>query len=327
MIKLKETSLSRLVVCFLFFSCLFGCAVSSHKIDPNVSTKYAIVYNVQVQDSTKDDWEVMRMDMDGSKQVNLTNNDDVAWSYYAYKNKLYFISDRDTTYRCFFLYETDMNGTAPKKVCDLRLEDSWMSSRNNGREMIVSARLSKSERYQLHLIDLSTGTYKPILADSNAYFSDPCFSPDGKQLVYSYKANKRDKASHEELYIVDLNDGKPRQLTTYPKDDTLKDNYGYKAGSARWHPTENFISYVSKQNGRTSIYAITPDGSKQWKLFDNPGAESWHDWSSDGNWLVTNASDLEERKYYLLILNWKTKEKTAVTDRDKSLLGPVFIEK
>ena len=63
------------------------------------------------------------------------------------------------------------------------------------------------------------------------------------------------------------------QLTHYPENNPSAKEYGYRAGSARWHPTENFISYVSLQDGRHSIYAVTPDGRKQWKLIDNPNSE------------------------------------------------------
>jgi TolB protein len=103
--------------------------------------------------------------------------------------------------------------------------------------------------------------------------------------------------------------------------------YGYKAGSARWHPLENFISYVSKQDGRHSIFAVSPDGKKQWKLIDNPESEGWHDWSPDGKWLVFNSSDNAESQYHITLMNWITREKKQLTDNTyEAQLSPVFIE-
>lgn len=287
---------------------------------------YTIVYNIAVPDTTKDDWELMAVDMNGKNQRNITNNDDVAWTYYAYQQRLFFISDRDTCYRCFFLYESDKNGNNLRRVSDLRLEDSWMSSRKKGKEMIVTGRIGKETRYQLFIINTEDGSYRQITRDTAARFGDPCFSPDGKEIAVSYKKNKRDRNTHEELFILDDAGNFKRQITWYPEDNPSAKEYGYRAGASKWHPTENFISYVSKQDGRHSIYAVTPDGKKHWKLIDNPESEGWHDWSPDGNWLVYNASDAEESRFNIVLMNWKTKETKMLTHNEyKSQLAPVFL--
>lgn len=314
-----------LTVSIVFFSSLYIISQVNRSFP---ELKYSIAYNIHVPDSTVDDWEIMHMEMDGSSKKNITNNDDVAWTYHAYKDRLFFISDRDTCYRCFFLYEMDKDGENIRKVSDLRLEDSWMDSRKEGEEMIVSGRIGKTLRYQLFMVNTKTGEYQQITSDTAALFRDPCFSPDGKQIVFSFQKNKRDKSSHEELYLMDVAGSEMKQLTRYPEDNPSAREYGYRAGSARWHPTENFISYVSKQDGRHSIFAVTPDGTKQWKLIDNPDSEGWHDWSEDGNWLVFNSSDIEESQYHITLMKWKTKERFQLTDLTyKAQLGPVFIEK
>lgn len=286
-----------------------------------------IAYNVYLPDSSKGNWEIMKMNFDGSDKKNIINNKDVAWTYTAYKNRLFFISDRDTCYRCFFLYESDANGRHIKKVSNLQLEDSWMSTRKNGKEMIVSGRMGKEIRFQLFIINIITGDYKQLTNDTGALYRDPCFSPDGKKIVFSYQKNKRDKSTHEELYSMNEDGSELIQLTTYPEDNPSAKEYGYKAGAARWHPTDHFISYVSRQDGRHSIFAVTPDGNKNWKLIDNPESEGWHDWNSDGNWLVFNSSDNNEQQFHITLMNWRTKEKIQLTDTTlKSQLAPVFVE-
>lgn len=293
-----------------------------------ISKQYLIAYNVHIPDTTKDDWEILIMDMDGKQTKNITNNDDVAWAYYAYNNRLFFISDRDTAYRNYFLYEMNADGNNTRKITDLRLEDSWMCSRNNGEELIVAGRIGNQVRHQLFFVDTKTGVYKQLTTDTAAYYADPYFSPDGKQIVFSYKKNKRDKASHEELFIMNADGSDMRQLTHYPEDNPSAKEYGYKAGSPRWHPTENFISYISMQDGRHSIFAIAPDGKKQWKLIDNPNAEGWHDWSADGKWLAFNSSDNEEKQFHITLMNWITKEQKQLTEAVYTAQqAPVFIEK
>ena len=315
----------RYFVILIFVMIFFACNKSNYypKINPN--TTY-IAYNIHVPDTTKDDWEILTMDFEGNKKSNITNHPDVAWTYTAYRDKLYFISDRDSAYRHYYLYVSDYKGRNVKKVSNLRLEDSWMCTRNNGKEMIVSGR-ENGNRFQLYLINTKDGKYQQITRDTAAMYRDPCFSPDGTQIVCSYKPKRRDKTRHEELYIMDEYGNNLRQLTHYPEDNISAEGFGYKAGSARWHPTANFISYISQQDGKNSIFAITPDGSKQWKLIDNPDSEGWHDWSSDGKWLVYNGSDINETQYDIFLMNWLTKQKKQLTDNTyRSQLSPVFVE-
>ncbi len=292
------------------------------------SKTYQIAYNVHVPDKARGNYEIFTMDMDGANKKNITNHPDVTWTYYAHKNKLYFVSDRDTSYRAYFLYETDANGKSLKKISSLQLEDSWMSSRNNGAEMIVTGRIGKETRYQLFLINIKTGVYKQLTTDTSAKYSDPCFSPNGKQIVYSYQKNKRDRSTHEELFIMNADGTGAKQLTHYPENNSSAKEYGYRAGSARWHPTENFITYVSLQDGRHNIFAVNPTGDKQWKLLSNELSEGWHDWSSDGKWLVFNSSDWKETQYHITLMNWKNKTSKQLTDLNyKAQQSPVFIEK
>ncbi len=287
---------------------------------------YRIVYNVHLPDTSRDDWEIFSMRTDGSGKQNITQNPDVAWAYYAYGDKLYFISDRDNCYRCFYLYESDAQGKNIRKVSDLQLEDSWISSRNQGREMVVAGRQGKDIRYQLFLIDITTGSYSQLTHDTAARYSDPCFSPDGEQIAFAYKARKRDKSTHDEIYLMNSDGSGLRQLSHYPADNPSYKTYGYKAGATRWHPSGAFISYLSKQDGRHSIFGITPDGKKQWKLTDNTLAEGWHDWSPDGQWLVFNSSDIEETQFHISLMNWETKKQQQLTDNSfKSQQAPVFI--
>ncbi|MBK7966152.1 MAG: PD40 domain-containing protein [Bacteroidetes bacterium] len=290
---------------------------------------YSIAYNIHEHDTIhKSNYEIITMEMDGSNKKNITNHPDVAWTYYTYKNRLFFISDRDTCFRCFFLYETDVNSNASKKVSDLMLEDSWMSGRNQGEELVVAGRQGKNIRYQLFIINTKTGAYYPLTNDTAAKHGDPCFSPDGNKIAFYFKKNKRDRNSHEELFIMNADGTQVQQLTHYPENNPSAKEYGYRAGATKWHPTENFISYISLQDGRHSIFAITPDGNKNWKLINNETSDGYHDWSSDGKWIVFNQSDNEETQYHIMLMNWKTKEQKQLTNNTyKSQLSPVFIEK
>lgn len=314
------------------FTCLVvacGNSKQQNKKEDSWDKKYKIAYNVWAPDSVNEDnYEVFIMNQDGSDKKNITNHKDVAWTYMAYQDRIYFISDRDTAYRNYFLYCMDTNGTNLRKVSDLRLEDSWMSTRNNGKEIIVSGRIEKKIRYQLFIINTDNGSYKQITNDTAALFRDPVFSPDGKKIVCAYQKNKRDKTQHEELFILDADGKNLMQLTTYPASDSGLYTHNYKAGPPKWHPTENFISYQSYQNGRNQLFAVSPDGKKHWKLIEgNNDDMGWHDWSSDGKWLALDLFQENPKQFHIGIMNWTTKELKIITDTAyKYQNAPVFIE-
>ncbi|NNF31222.1 MAG: hypothetical protein HKN66_07510 [Flavobacteriaceae bacterium] len=99
-------------------------------------TDYAIVYNVLVNDST-DNYDVFSMNIDGSDKTNITKLPGLEWTYFSDNERVLFVSDKDTCQRCYSLYETNYKGENSKKISDIRLADSWMSSRKNSTELIV----------------------------------------------------------------------------------------------------------------------------------------------------------------------------------------------
>ena len=289
---------------------------------------YLIAYNVAV-DTEKDDYDVWTMNPDGSGKRNITNHPDVAWTYYAHDDELYFISDRGKPKRNYYLYRTNSKGEDPVQVSELRLEDSWMSARKGGTEMVVAGRVGDEVRYQLFIIDLATGKHRQITDENGARFSSPAFSPEGDKIVYSYKKDRSNREEYEDLWIMDADGSNRRRLTTYPADDKTSKWHNYHAGPPRWAPGRDFITYQSFQKGKSSLYAVTPDGKKQWKLTENKLNEGWHDWSPDGKWLAIEMYDSENTEFGIYLMNFDTKEVKKLTDlKDfKYQQAPVFVKK
>ncbi|MBK8142359.1 MAG: hypothetical protein IPK57_16245 [Chitinophagaceae bacterium] len=119
-------------------------------------TQYKILYNV-LEDREKDNYEIYSMNMDGSDKKNITNTPGVEWVYYAYKDRVYYISDKDTCHRCYFLYEMDAEGNNKRKVTSLQVEDSWMSRYDNatGNYLLVMGRIGRVVRNQLFRLILT----------------------------------------------------------------------------------------------------------------------------------------------------------------------------
>lgn len=311
----------------LISSILFGSCteLNEREIDININD-YAIVYNVLVNEE-KNNYEVFTMNTDGTNKQNITNLKGVEWSYSSYEDNLFFISDKDTSYRYYFLYVTDFLGNNIRKISDVRLSDSWMSFRNNGTEVIVTPHSTVDSAF--YIIDLDgnlVGRIETGLKSS----SDPCFVGKGDIVAFrgGTKKSKRDPAYEEEIYLINIDGSGLKKLTYYPSSDTTAPWYAYKAGPPRQHPTERFISYASYQNGKYSLFGVTLDGKKQWELTENKFMEIYHDWSSDGKWLVTDLSNHNETQFNIGLMNWETKEWKILTDTTYNYQqSPNFVKK
>ncbi len=299
---------------------LFILAILSCKQEKNEQTiskinlqDYAIAYNV-LADAETDNYEVFTMNLDGSEKRNITNLSGVEWTYYTFQDELFFISDKDTCQRCgYYLYKTNYKGENPKKISHTPLADSWMSSRNNGSELIVKPN-SKIDSV-FYIID-QNGKLIQKLDTGLPSASDPLFIPNGNKIVFrgGTKKSKREENYHEELYTINVDGSNLTQLTHYPKADTTASWFAYKAGPPKLHPTENFISFQSFQNGKYSLYAVSLINGNQWKLTENPQSEGWHEWSPDGKWLAIELFDNEQTQFHIGLMNWETKEMKILTE-------------
>lgn len=293
---------------------------------PEKKDVYKIAYNV-LSDTAIDNYDVFVMDMDGGNSKNITKFDGVEWTYNAAGSDLYVISDKDTTHRIYFLYRTDSEGSEYEKVTNFRLADSWIGSRYDGNELIV--RPHRTVDTAFYIIDRK-GKILKKLKPALAYLNDPHFSPDGSQIVFrgADKPFKKDVGYVDELYLMNADGSELKQLTHYPVTDTTAKWYNYHAGPPRWHPTENFISYNSKQGGKSSLFAIAPDGSGKRELFPQDSLhQGWHEWSPDGKWLAIEVFDSNGKQYHLQLVNWETKEAKIITGTDyRFQQAPVFVK-
>ena len=288
--------------------------------------QYRIAYNVY-EDTARDNYDIYIMNMDGTEQKNITNTPGVEWVYYAYEDRIFFISDRDTCHRCYFLYEMDVDGNNVKKLSDLQLEDSWMSSRNRASEMIVLGRIGKQVRSQLFLVNLENGSSKQLTNDTVSSKRDPLFLPGGNEIVLAYRPDKSLRRTvPAELWKMNLDGSDKAQLSFFPKSDTTTQWFEYHAGPPQWNNKYKFISYLSKQQGQTQIYALTVDGQKHWQLTKDELSSGWHSWSPDGEWLIMDKSTHEGKQFDIYLMNYKTRKTTQLTKGWKTEQAPVFVE-
>lgn len=193
--------------------------------------KYVIAYNV-LADAAHDDYDIFTMQLDGSNKKNITNTRGVDWTYKAGNQQILFISDRDTCYRCFYLHTMDADGNGIKQITDFRLADSWMDTRMDGNQIVLTPH--KSVDSALYVID-RLGKVLNKIYTGMPMFTDPAFIPGKDRIVFRAASTqfKRDIGYDDELYTINLDGSDLTQITHYPTSDTTRPWHAYHAGPDR----------------------------------------------------------------------------------------------
>lgn len=302
---------------------LFIIAVStsfSQSQHPKELRDYKIAYNILV-DKEKDNYEIFVMNPDGSGKKNISNWKGVDWVYTSFGKKIYFVSDRDTSHRKYFLYEMDADGNNVRRISKFLVADSWQGVRKNGKEFVVSSN-KDHRRNELYRIDRD-GNELQRLTNDTLNDNDPIFSPEGKQIVFRSKRG----TTFDELWMMNADGSNLHRLTHYPEEDTTAFIHSYHAGPPFWEPNGNFISYISNQQGKSSIFLIDPDGKNSRRLTsDSLLNEGWHSWSADGKYLTAECSDNENKKFSIYLFDAKGTLIQQLTSEYQYEQGPVFVQ-
>ncbi len=315
--------LSPIAVVLFFFS---ACKTDSiHKENTEkITLDTLIAYNVLVDPSTYN-YDIFVTDLKGSKHQNISNNDCLDWVYSAYNDKLFVISDRDTCAQCYFLYETNSTGTEWKKIGNTLVQDSWVDSRNDGKELIIKPKGDTNTPFEI--IDRSGNLIAKVNPEMD-YFNDPCFSADGNQIVFRGYNGDLNEAHKAELYIYDLQTKSKRQLSTYPKDGKTFGHFQYYAGPPRWNDIENRISYSSSNNEKSIINSVNTKGAETKKLTRGNIKAIWHDISLDGKWIAFDGQldfKADSTTSQIFISNFEKRSSRKITSGSGYKQGPVFV--
>ncbi len=129
--------------------------------------------------------------------------------------------------------------------------------------------------------------------------ASPTFSPDGRQVAFSWDG---EKGNNEDIYVVIVGADNPLPITSDPARDV----------SPAWKPDGSRIAFARVESGRASIYLVSPLGGSEQRLaafsrLPYPGSgpiESTDPrlaWSPDGRWLtVGNVMSGAERGAFLV---------------------------
>ena len=290
-------------------------------------TEYGIAYNVSTSAAIPQSSKAYVMNFDGSNSHPLLADQASSWVGGQTKQRLFLVSNREACPQCYFLYSCTYAGDSLQKLSTLQLEGPEISCRKGGKEILVVGRIGEAVRHQLFVVDVRSGSYKQLTKDTGALYASPCYSPDGKRIAYLSRKNKSNSSALE-LFVMSENGAGNRALTRASSSATHGKELLQVTGGVKWHPKENFVSFVASQDGKQSIFAVNPNSSRQWKLTDNAYAEGSHDWSSDGKWLVLTSYEARSTQSHITLMHWKNKDQRQVTEaKFKIQKAPLFFEK
>jgi Tol biopolymer transport system component len=103
--------------------------------------------------------------------------------------------------------------------------------------------------------------------------TQPSFSPDGNQVVFTWDGEKQ---NNWDLYVKIIGSTTTLRLTTDAADDTFP----------AWSPSGREIAFLKRGQGTSGIYLISPLGGPEQKIADFDAALAAPAWSPDGKFLV-----------------------------------------
>jgi Tol biopolymer transport system component len=131
-------------------------------------------------------------------------------------------------------------------------------------------------------LDLETGALSQLTSDRH-------------QQVWSFSVSSTNRIAYQGfwhdtfLFLVDVTTGERRQLTSH-----TKDNY-----FARFSPKGGTIAYSSSRTGNAEVFLHHLDGSPETQVTNDPGFDTFQDWSPDGRQLLfmSNRQDFQPRLF------------------------------
>lgn len=136
------------------------------------------------------------------------------------------------------------------------------------------------------LITVETGKAKLLVPLEDTMASSPTWSPDGKTIAYGYK---------NDVYVVNIEDGKPRRITSPPEKDEDKRSYLMRPVFA---PDGKSVAYMVGGDSPPPrrILATTIDGKETREILHLKNENliiNVFDWSPDGRHIVFTPGEKE----------------------------------
>ncbi len=173
----------------------------------------------------------------------------------------------------------------------------------------IAVAVAKRDVAKIYLINLDGSTIE--IASQKAMNTDPDFSPDGRQVVFT-----SDQDGNEEIYLYDIKERKLKRLTNYPRQDY----------SPSFSPDGSEIVFVSNMDDqyKWEIYKMSLKNLKPRRLTSNIYWDGFPRYSDDGKSITFSSKRNGSEDIYIMSSNG-TGEKifyqTDADENDATLIG------
>lgn len=201
-----------------------------------------------------------------------------------YKDKIYFLSDRDH-FMNLFVY--DLNTEQIKKVTNFDKYDVKFPS-------LGSKFIAFENGGNIYLLDPETDKYNKVTIEVNEDFEwNRIKLTNVKDKILSWEishdGNRALFVARGEIFTVPAEKGKIYNLTNTPE---------INEKNAVWSPDGKWIAFIKDDGKENEIYLMSPDGKQQKKLTTNSKSYIWEmQWSPDSKKLAF--SDKLMKLYYI----------------------------
>ncbi len=237
-------------------------------------------------------------DFKTKKLENISNNPAQDIIPMWYKDKIYYLSDRDHRLN-LFVY--DLNTRQTKKLTNFDKYDCKFPSlgagqivfENGGYIYLMDLAAEQANKIDIE-IDEDNLEARTKFVDVNNRITNFEIAPDGNRALFGARGD---------VFTVPAEYGNIRNLT--------KTSGVHERGS-KWSPDGKWIAFLSDKTGEFEIYLIKPDGSEMTQLTNDSKSYRYDlKWSPDSKKILS--SDKSMRMYYIDI---DTKKVTDVTKSD-----------
>ncbi|MGB9663760.1 MAG: S41 family peptidase [Ignavibacteria bacterium] len=238
--------------------------------------------------------EIWIYDFKTKKTEAITSNDAQDIIPMWYKEKIYYLSDRDGRMN-IYVYNTKTKET--KKVTKFDKFDVKFPSlgkgeitfENGGFIYLLDCETDKYQKVTIYIQD-DFNTARSKILNVKSFITQYEISPDGKRALFTARG---------EIFTVPAEKGITKNLTN---------TSGVHERNAVWSPDGKYIAFISDKTGETEIFIIPQDGKgEQIQLTKDADTYRFElQWSPDSKKLL--CSDKKMRLYYVDIETKKTKQ-------------------
>jgi len=240
--------------------------------------------------------EIYVMNVDGSGQKRLTNNNenDLYPNWYPDGTRIVFTSERDGNSE---IYVMNSDGSGQVRLTNNNAIDSYPCWSPDGAKIVfMSVRDGDWEIYVMN----SDGSSQTRLTRSPGDDAYPAWSSDGKKIAFS---SQRD--GNWEVYTMNADGSAQTRLTKTDSSDFVDDMDLYSS----WSPDGTKIAFSSHRDGNWEIYLMNADGSEPTRLTNNSYDDEWPSWSPDGTKIAFQSNRNGTSDIYIMNIDGSSETK------------------